>query len=204
MIRVFAALPLPAPALERLEMAAGELGRRAGSLRVVRPEGMHVTLIFFGELEEGPVQTIERALDHPSLAGPPIEASLGGLGQFPPRGAPRVLYCPIRQGVEAIKALHGRLREALLAQWNTHSGRNRESSEPREAAGPAWDDRRPFAPHITVARNRGGAVKLSELEELFRFEQPATLDRLVLFQSILKPGGAEYRPLKTVRFSRES
>jgi 2'-5' RNA ligase len=203
-IRVFTALPLPTPALERLEKAAGELRRRAANLRVVHPEGLHVTLIFLGELEEGPLEDVKRALADPSLAGPAIEASLGGLGQFPPRGTPRVLYCSIRQGAEAIRTLHARLREALLAEWNTHGTGNGALSGPRKALVPAWDDRRPFTPHVTVARSRGGPVELSELEEMFRFEQPATLDRLVLFQSILKPEGAEYRPLKTVRFMGES
>jgi len=202
-IRVFAALPLPGEALARLERAAEELERRGRDFRVVRPEGMHVTLFFFGELEQERVSLLQRAMEAPAVGMPALEASLGGLGQFPPRGAARVLYCPVLRGGEEIAGLHRRLREALLAAWESSPGQAGQSG----AGGrPPWDDRRPFKPHVTVARSRrgGGAPGgLSGLEEAFGFEQPATLDRLVLYQSILKPGGAEYRPLKTVRLSQE-
>jgi 2'-5' RNA ligase len=210
-MRVFAALPLPQPALARLEKAVGELRRRGGDLRTVRPEGMHITLIFFGELGEERLAEVQSALEDRTLAGPPIDATIGGLGQFPPRGTPRVLYCPVRRGAEQVVALYGRLREAVLAAW----GRGASEAGGTAAAGlsgvgldgrlrssgrPSWDDGRPFAPHVTVARNRGAPVAVDGFEELFDFEEPACLDRLVLFQSLLKPGGSEYRPLRTVTF----
>ena len=153
---------------------------------------MHITLIFFGELDQRALAVVLGALEDPSLAVGPIAASLGGLGQFPPRGAPRVLYCPIRRGAEEIRDLHRRLRAVLLAAW--------AAADP---AGPAWDEGRPLTPHLTVARGRGAAVVAEDLEDIYRFEQPITLERLVLLQSILRPAGAEYRPLKTVHLTGE-
>lgn len=202
-LRVFAALPIPEDALRCLEKAAGELERRARGFRVLRPESMHITLIFFGELEEGPLGAVQRALDDPCLAVPSIQASIGGLGQFPPRGVPRVFYCPVRRGAGEIEALYRGLREKLLAVWGEPAPRSRTGAQAPAAGRPSWDDPRPFTPHITVARNRGGKAGPAALEDLFRFEQPITLDRLVLFQSLLRPEGAEYRPLKTIRFAGE-
>ena len=160
---------------------------------------MHITLIFFGELDQRALAVVLGALEDPSLAVGPIAASLGGLGQFPPRGAPRVLYCPIRRGAEEIRELHRRLRAVLLAAWAA-AGPTDVAAEP---AGPAWDEGRPLTPHLTVARGRGGAVVPEDLEAIYRFEQPVTLERLVLLQSILRPAGAEYRPLKTVHLTGE-
>jgi len=191
-LRVFVALPLPEAVVERLGRAGEELQRRARLLRVVRPAAMHITLIFFGELDQRALAVVLGALEDPSLAVGPIAASLGGLGQFPPRGAPRVLYCPIRRGAEEIRDLHRRLRAVLLAAW--------AAADP---AGPAWDEGRPLTPHLTVARGRGAAVVAEDLEDIYRFEQPITLERLVLLQSILRPAGAEYRPLKTVHLTGE-
>ncbi len=65
---------------------------------------------------------------------------------------------------------------------------------------------REFTPHITLARaSRSGPlpaaanrIRLAEVAELFRFEYSLILDRLVLYQSILRPGGAEYKVMKTV------
>jgi 2'-5' RNA ligase len=223
-MRVFAALPLPPAALQRLEGAVAELRDRArtarsGGLRAVRPEGMHITLIFFGELEGERLEQIRSALGNPSLPGPPIAASIGGLGQFPPRGMPRVLYCPVRGGAKEIEGLYGRLRASALAAWGggrsgagysdgsdepvPGDGEVGERTQPGGQARPPWDDRRSFTPHVTVARNRGGHVAVTDLRAPFDFEEPALLERLVLFQSILGPGGAEYRPLETVHFMGE-
>ncbi|MBN1836827.1 MAG: 2'-5' RNA ligase family protein [Spirochaetales bacterium] len=197
-VRAFAALPLPGEALARLERAGRELKRRSSDFRVVRPEGMHVTLFFFGDLEMERLEQVRQALRDPGLGVPAVQASLGGLGRFPPRGSPRVLYCPVLRGREEIEELHRRLREALLAAWYPNGGARR-GARSGEAERPSWDDRRAFTPHVTVARSRGGRAGYgvpAGVEELFAFDQPACLDRVVLFQSVLKPEGAEYRPLE--------
>jgi 2'-5' RNA ligase len=70
---------------------------------------------------------------------------------------------------------------------------------------------REFTPHITLARVRsreprerrgGDPIVLADVEELFRFEYSLILDRLVLYQSILRPQGAEYKVMKTVVLGR--
>jgi 2'-5' RNA ligase len=181
-VRVFTALPLPAPQLEKVAALAGRLARLYPKLRVVRPEGMHVTMIFLGELSQAQTEAVRQAMRDPALAVGPLAVSMGGLGQFPPRGVPRVLYCPIRRGAEAVAALHAALREAL-----------------RPVDGLRLEER-PFTPHITLARNnaRGLAVSLEQLAADFDFEDTFSLERLVLYESLLRPSGAEYRPLQTV------
>ena len=76
------------------------------------------------------------------------------------------------------------------------------------------EDKREFVPHITIARRRRGVggmrssdrARLSLLPNDWRsedrsvseLEEPFTVDRLILYESLLKPGGAEYIPVKQV------
>lgn len=182
-MRVFAGLPLPAPVIDRLLRLAAELKNRYQELRVVRPQALHVTLVFFGELDQDQVLEVMRIMDSPRLKVASIRAVIGGIGQFPPRGRPRVLFCPLVKGGPEISYLYRCFMELLVRNGNFDLQEDRE-----------------FTPHITLARNKGLRIELADLEALFGFEDSLILDRLVLYQSILKPQGAEYRSLKTVMF----
>ncbi|UCF98289.1 MAG: RNA 2',3'-cyclic phosphodiesterase [Spirochaetaceae bacterium] len=195
-MRIFAALPLPKQAVEKLEQLTAELKRRYPDLKVVKPHGMHITMVFFGELNQDQVLAIMRIMDNPALKVASIQAIMGGVGQFPPTGRPRVIYCPISKGIPEIGHLY-RLYYRLVSGIE----------------GLSLEAERDFTPHITLARNRlarlgvahtkagrtrEGRISLSDVEELFRFEYSLILDRLVLYQSILRPQGAEYKVMKTV------
>ena len=180
-MRVFAALPLPDRAVEKLGGLAAELKARYPELKVVKPQGMHVTMVFFGELNQDQILEVMRVMDSPELKVASIQAVMGGVGQFPPKGQPRVIYCPITKGVPEISYLY-RLYFQLLSNIGSIS----------------IEEQRDFTPHITLARNKGAPIALSEVEEFFRFEFSLILDRLVLYQSILRPQGAEYKVMKTV------
>jgi 2'-5' RNA ligase len=180
-MRIFAALPLPGQAVVKLKTLAAELKLRYPDLKVVKPHGMHITMVFFGELNEDQVLEVMRVMDSPDLKVASIQAVMGGVGQFPPRGQPRVIYCPVRKGAPEISNLY-MLYYRLVSRLKGLSLRGE----------------RDFTPHITLARNKGTRIALGEVEELFRFEHSLILDRLVLFQSNLRPQGAEYKIMKTV------
>jgi 2'-5' RNA ligase len=69
------------------------------------------------------------------IAQAPFELAFGGVGTFPPRGAPRVLWLGVIGGADAVLALHA----AVAGRF--------------EAAG-APQERRPKTPHLTLARWR--------------------------------------------------
>ncbi len=186
-MRVFAALPLPGPAARRLQQAARSLKERCPGLRVVRPEGFHLTLIFFGELEGEPLARVRAMMALPELRRQAFRASLGGAGRFPPRGNPRVIYCRVGDESGRIRDCYRTLVEAVPAEvLRTLRDLKREEE---------------FVPHITVARNRSGRLDMTAIEPLFAFEEPFVVDRLALYRSILKPGGAQYEVLETASFS---
>jgi 2'-5' RNA ligase len=178
-VRLFLALPLPPAALARLAGLSGQLaGRR---LKVVRPEGLHLTLVFLGEREEAEARAIGELLRAPELRRPPIRACLGGYGQFPPRGWPRVVYVPVREGAREIVELQAGLVGVL-----------------RRAGVPLQEEARGFQPHLTLARGGNLRPDLQGLEELLAFEERFVVERLVLFRSLLKPQGAEYQALASL------
>jgi len=182
-MRVFAALCLPADIVAILREAAGELKRRYPRLNTVRAEGLHLTLVFFGELSETRAGQIAALMDRPELARPPIAACLGRIGQFPPRGNPRVIFCALERGGDEVTEHYNRFCRLL-----------------RELDPVLLQEEKGFHPHITLARNKTERVLQETLASLTVRPEGFLIDRFVLYQSILKPAGAEHKPLHTVMF----
>ena len=110
------------------------LGRDGGSLRWVWPDQMHLTLVFIGNADEVRAHAIVDTMHH-GLAASPFAMVFTGVGVFPPQGAPNVLWLGVGAGA----------REAVDLQ--------RAVAERLEMVGVARE-RRPFHPHLTLARWR--------------------------------------------------
>ncbi|MCL4820849.1 MAG: RNA 2',3'-cyclic phosphodiesterase [Vicinamibacteria bacterium] len=173
MLRAFAALEVGADLRAALvELLAGPVAGFRG-LRRVRPEGLHLTLRFFGATRADQVEDLAAALAPAVAACPAAAAAATGLGVFPGRGAPRVLWVGLDLP-EPVRTLQAACERAA------------------RAAGFA-PERRPFAPHVTLGRWREHApsprLPVVSLP-------PARLSELVLFRSDLEPGGARYTALR--------
>jgi RNA 2',3'-cyclic 3'-phosphodiesterase len=178
-VRVFAALPLPPRTAREVSETLPGLRRAGANLKIASVDGLHITLHFFGEIEEEAVAALCRAMDDPRLARLPIPAVLGPLGRFPPSGIPNVLFRRMDAGGPEVAAY----RELFLAVI-APLGYRPES--------------KPFTAHVTVARNRGGRVDLTEVAEA----APLTFafGECVLFRSILERTGARYEALRRIPF----
>jgi RNA 2',3'-cyclic 3'-phosphodiesterase len=186
-VRLFVALDLP----ENVRKALGELTARLKSqfprTRWVRPEGMHITIKFIGETDPGKLDPIRAALEtiHSSA---PVEMSLRGVGFFPNERHPRVAWC----GVEASPNL------AQLAA---------DASQALVPLGiPA--ESRSFVPHLTLARfsSPDGLEMLASAVSNFKSHEFGSerASEFHLFESILKPSGAEYNRLATFPFVKDA
>lgn len=143
--RLFVGLVLP-------EEAAGRLARRLAPLlddegvQAYAAEDLHLTLAFLGEFPEDRRPTLEGALQEELRGLVAPELTLSGTGAFPGREAPRVLWSGVeeRPGVAGrLAALRNRVLQAALSLgWRP----------------PAAERGRPFRPHVTVGRVRGGEV----------------------------------------------
>jgi 2'-5' RNA ligase len=164
-VRVFAALPLP-----------------AAGLRWVSAGGFHMTLHFFGEVTDAGVAALLQVCDDPELRAPAIPMRLGKIGQFPPRGNPRVLWVGLEHGEAEARAY-----------WSLFE---------KKISPLGWSpDERGFSAHITVAR--AGRSAITGWDAVV--EIPGTdflMEECVLFQSILGQAGAQYVPLKKISLVR--
>ena len=173
-IRAFVALELDACLRQAI---AGLQARFAGlaGLRLVRPEGVHLTLRFFGWSSRGQLEEVTPKIAAAAAACAPFETRVNGLGTFPERGAPRVLWL----GVEVPPSVLELQRACELAA--------------REAGFGA--EERPFTPHLTLGRFRE-RVRRPALEPVDLGE--TRIDSLAVYQSETRPGGAVYTPLLRV------
>ena len=185
-MRVFAALPLSSEIRKFLSDVMDKLGFSYKNLKMVPAASLHITLHFFGEISEEKTEKLRSALGDPLLTGRIIKASLGGLGFFPARGNPRVIFCTLKEGVEEVVSFHRTFNEIIYNSGFAVEGEGRS-----------------FTPHITLARNKRGRIDPNFLYSLDLEQRVFLFDRLILYQSILRSTGAEHRPLKTLIFTRE-
>lgn len=170
MYRLFIAIDLPAEVRE-------ELGRMCCGLPGARwvDEGqIHLTLRFIGEVDGGRFREIVDGLA--AVDSAPFPLALKGIGHFPPRGAPRVVWVGVERS-EPLVRLRKRVERAL------------------EMVG-VERERRKFSPHITLARLKGTpASRVGRYMEdfgLFRTE-PFGVDSFALYSSTLSRKGAVHR-----------
>ena len=185
MTRTFVALLIPPEWAEHLGGISRDLAPRTSGLSWVRPENVHVTLRFLGDLGDSGVRRAGEAVRRGAGDVAAFEARLGGLGAFPNLHRPRVLWAGLAAGGEEAGGLAAALNAALKAG----------------GFGPAD---KPFRAHLTLARIREGA---RGLEALASYQPPpppppAVLDRVVLMKSDLQPTGSRYTPLLEVRLRR--
>ena len=170
--RAFVAIELDAPLREAIGDLQARLRPRLGGIRLVRPEGIHLTLRFLGDTSPAQVETLRPRLAAAAAQCPPAEARVAGLGTFPERGSPRVLWLGLEVPPPILDLQRACERAARAA------GFEREE--------------RPFRAHLTLGRWRERAAR----PDLPPADLGATrLDTLVLFRSDLQPGGAVYTPL---------
>jgi 2'-5' RNA ligase len=180
---MFVALDLPQ--MVREDIAAwGETELTDPALRPVRPESLHVTLAFLGDRPLSDVDRIAEVIE--SVAEVPVLLELGGPVGRPARGRPRLIALPVLGGpVEK--------RQAELSEALAHEGLYRP-------------EKRPYWPHVTVARVRteGGGSRRPEPVEVPSGPSPTKRTgwfngvRFSLYRSELQPSGARYVPLAQV------
>lgn len=181
--RLFVALDLPGELREGIAAwGRGELADPA--LRPVPPESLHITLAFLGYRPEKEIDRIAEAMRE--CAGPAPWVELRDPVQRPPRGRARMYALPVLSpGTEALQSEV----ELRLAEEGFYK-----------------PEKRPFWPHVTVARVR--AEERGSRRPAVVSEPPGPIPRelceprigvrMTLYRSELQPTGARYVPLAKV------
>jgi 2'-5' RNA ligase len=110
-MRAFIAVACPPEAKAQLAQAAERM-KPLGDLKVVEKDNIHLTLRFLGEVPEGKVEELIKALDTIKRPGG-FEVCIKGLGAFPGPGSPRVLWAGAEKGDKELKELHEAVDGAL-------------------------------------------------------------------------------------------
>jgi RNA 2',3'-cyclic 3'-phosphodiesterase len=185
-VRLFVALDLP----EALRDGIVAWGRRAladPALRPLAPESLHVTLAFLGYRPEKQVEELSALLE--GLSRPAPRVRLGDPVARPSGSRPRLFALPIES--PGLVSLQAELEEALVAE---------RLYEP---------EKRPYWPHLTVARVRPDGRGSKRPRRVSKppgglpeaLAQPTNCRRVALYRSELKPQGARYVPLAQVELS---
>jgi len=195
-MRLFVAVEIPPEILDRLRLLIEDLREEVPGVRWARPEGIHLTLKFLGEVTEqevGPLR-LELAKAVPGSTSP-FPVDVAGTGVFPEKGRPRVVWAGLRQDGEA---LPGERADSLVELRAAVEGAVRAAGLTR-----VKEETRPFKPHLTLARLGEGRPPAALAEAIAsRREMPVgrfVVSSVWLFQSHLKPGGAVYRKMEEYR-----
>ena len=155
------------------------------ALRSVPAENLHITLAFLGYRPEQDAERVAKAIEQSAAPAPLVEL-LDPVSR-PPRGRPRLFALPaLSPGAEQVQA---QLSEILISE---------RLYEP---------EKRPFWPHVTVARVRAegrGSRRPMRVEQPpgslpVELREPNFSGRLTLYRSELQPSGARYVPLAQVK-----
>lgn len=169
-MRLFIGIELPESITTRLELMSGGIP----GARWEAGEKLHVTLRFLGDVDHGLARQLEAALE--TIDFPPFELALRGVGVFPPRGSPRILWAGLEDRA-VVTQLHAAIEKVL---------------------GPLGfePEHRKFHPHVTLARlKRPPERRVAEFvaQHALLSTEPFEVDHFTLYSSVLNPRGSKYR-----------
>jgi 2'-5' RNA ligase len=191
-LRTFIAIELDEEVHDNLRHLRDRLAGQVapGSVRWVRPEGIHLTLKFLGDTPVDKVEEVKAALTQAAAEVGPFTFTVTGLGCFPNSRRPRVVWV----GIQELTGALARLRDAV-----------------EEHVAPLGfpTERRSFSPHLTLGRVQRRASK-SEVREIGEVVASSsigivgemTVTSVSYIKSDLKPSGAVYTTLSEAALPR--
>jgi len=179
--RVFLAIELPEDVRNRIVAIQNKLKFLLKGVRWTRPEGIHLTLKFFGNIYEKDIVQISEVVSRNTKNAGTISLGGGKVGAFPKLERPRVLWLGLDGDIEKLSALQRTIETDLEAYGYKKEGRK-------------------FRPHLTLGRAKSFRGMIMGLSEAIKREEDYPAGQfdskgLTLFQSELKPGGAVYTEL---------
>ena len=183
MIRSFLAIEIPKAVQKKIEEVQKDLKSSRADVRWVNPEKIHLTLKFFGNIDESRIDPIVKSIERPTQTISPFSLKVRGVGAFPHLKNPRVIWMGLVDGKEVLVSFQKQLEKEL----------EKIGFEPEERA---------FHPHLTLGRMKSskgreelaGRMERHKEEEFGNFQ----VERVVLFKSDLKPTGPIYTPLREI------
>lgn len=160
-----------------------------GLIKWVDPDNMHLTLKFMGETPPEKLADIKHAIYQLGAVFPVFSIEIEDLGMYPNSKHPRVIWLGIK-GENNLITLHNQLDQAL----------NQIGIQP---------EKRPFSPHLTIARvrrsaNQDSVLQIGKTLSQFKVSHLGTVHvhEIVYYQSDLTPQGPNYTILQTTPMNK--
>jgi 2'-5' RNA ligase len=180
MIRSFIAIDLPDATRQGLAAVQEQLRQSRAGVRWVKPSSIHLTLKFLGNIQAAQVEDIALAVAQEIRDQPPITIGAAGLGAFPSRRKPRVIWIGMEGEVQRLTRIQSRVENAL---------------EPLSFVR----EKRPFRPHLTIGRVKDRRRLQALIDAMAELKIPEfdsfDVTEIILYKSDLRPTGAIYTKL---------
>ena len=183
-MRAFVAVELPQKIREAIAVCIADLKSAGADVKWVETGNLHLTLKFLGEITKPQAAQLKEALMQTAAGLSSFTLRIEGIGAFPRTTSPRVIWLGVREGEKSLAALAERVEETCV-------GLGFKKGE------------RPFSAHLTIGRVRSRErlaplIKRLQLAE-FCATEPAPVEKITLFQSLLSPKGSSYVSLAEIR-----
>lgn len=187
-IRSFIAVDPSPEVTAKIDETIRKLEPQTRGFRWVRPEGIHLTLRFLGEVEEEVLETISQRIEQLARDCEPISLTASGIGFFPDPVRPRVVWVGLQGDLSRLEGLQKEVHEAVR-ELPVHQEKERG-----------------FTPHLTVARiadfhKASGIARILEAAKSAEFGD-FRIKTVILYKSNLTPQGAKYTKLKEFKLGR--
>jgi len=184
-IRSFIALEIPKNIISQIRQVQNDIKAydfKAHDIKIrwSRPENIHLTLSFLGDIDESQILMAKNAIKVSSTQYTPLNLSAKRVGVFPNMKRPKVLWIGLGGQIDILSAIQKKLNQNL-----ERSGFNIE--------------KRPFKGHLTIGRIKGGKLPGLFGDVINQYNDFKTENficrEVVLFNSDLKPTGPVYNRL---------
>lgn len=182
--RIFIAAKIPESVRRRVEDCVAPLRRRFSQVKWTRPENLHCTLKFLGDVTKPTLKKVMDATETLALLHQRFRVSLFSCGMFPDRSFPHIFWVGVRDGNRELSILARDLDREMK-----HLGFQPE--------------KRPFNSHLTVGRLRlektFPPTLVQQFEESFQQVELGEflLDKVTIYASELGMQGPSYTALQS-------
>jgi RNA 2',3'-cyclic 3'-phosphodiesterase len=184
-VRAFIAITLDPGQIVELKQIQRQLQAQVPgeAVRWVRPDQLHLTLRFLGNVPRAKLAELSAALNRATEAMASFRLALAGVGCFPDTKRPRVVWIGMNGDLDSLRRL-----QSQIEHETQYLGDHRES--------------RDFQPHLTIGRVKAAGIAARKVGECIeRAVAPPAAELAVrqihLIQSELSPAGARYTTLAT-------
>jgi 2'-5' RNA ligase len=168
---------------KRLSESQSHLSHLPARIRWVRPQSIHLTLKFLGDVERDTLEEVYEITQETASYFRPFSISFRGLGVFPSSSSPKVIWVGVDEGREKVEE---------IAKWL--DARFCEIGFERE--------KRRFTPHLTLGRIKSISDRVAVMDGISNLASPwfgvMNVERISVMRSRLTPDGPIYTTLREV------